>query len=259
MGKKIDKMSDQIVNSHIQMPRCVLKRFEDAKNKFYYYDIKKRIIGSNGHAKSINTELGYFSPAVEEFLNNYVEKPFSDLLKKIDKIDFDSASFFVPSETNETVKRFMYSLMARSQQMLTETKNNSVFFQFMSSKNQHDYAVGEGIRLAVESNILRDYFITFAVNKSPISFVLPMMGLYSIRINNIGTSFLPISPQLSIVLVNREGKDALTKNGLISMFLITESDKTIWLNKQAFATQMITGSGYVVSVDKPSLEGCITQ
>ena len=113
--------------------------------------------------------------------------------------------------------------------------------------------------MAVESNILRDYFITFAVNKSPISFVLPMMGLYSIRINNIGTSFLPISPQLSIVLVNREGKDALTKNGLISMFLITESDKTIWLNKQAFATQMITGSGYVVSVDKPSLEGCITQ
>ncbi len=33
------------VNSHIQMPRFLLARFENAHHSFYYFDVEKRFIG----------------------------------------------------------------------------------------------------------------------------------------------------------------------------------------------------------------------
>jgi len=36
-------MSNDKVDSHIQMPKCVLKRFEDKAHRFCYYDVDKKI------------------------------------------------------------------------------------------------------------------------------------------------------------------------------------------------------------------------
>ena len=72
------------VDSHIQMPRFLLARFENEQHKFFYYDVKKRFIGTNGHAKSTNTEYGYYPNEIEELLNNELEQPFSRILQFID-------------------------------------------------------------------------------------------------------------------------------------------------------------------------------
>jgi len=204
----------------------VLKRFEDDTNRFFYYDVKNRFIGSNGHAKSLNTESFYYSLETEEFLNKYVETPFSELLQIIDKIDFNSESFNGPIEIEKLVKRFIYSLIARSPQMISETSNHSLFFLLMNPRDQHDYAAQAGIRLAENNNILQDYFVTFAVNKSQTPFILSMYGLYSFSYNRIPTVILPVSPKIAIMLVHSEGRAFFIKDNVVSMLLITESEKT---------------------------------
>ena len=115
----------------------------------------------------------------------------------------------------------------------------------------------EGLRLAGKSGFLDDYFVTFAVNRSQTPFILPMCGLYNFEINGIGTVFLPISPELSIVLVKNEGKELLIKNNIVSMYLVTDSSHATWFNKRAFAVQVKAGYGYVVSSNKVALEECL--
>ncbi len=252
----MQQIKESIINSHIQMPKCVLKRFENDNNSFFYYIVEKDLIGKNGHAKSINTELGYYSKNTEEFLNNNVETPFSDLLYKIDKIDFDSPAltFEKQSEIDKTVKRFIYSLMVRSPQMIKEIKKNSVFYQFLSPQEQHDYAAEMGLSHAEEIDPFKDYLVTFAVNKSSIPYVLPMNGVYCIIIDGMETMFLPISPELSIVLMSKEGESKIIRNNMISMLLIKDSKYTMKLNKYAFLTQKEVGKGYIVSSKRTALE-----
>ena len=121
------------------MPKCVLKRFENNSKRFYYYDVRKGIIGSNGYAKSINTVLGYYSQETEDYLRDYIETPFSELLCQIDKIDFDALPFSVPPETDALVKRFVYALISRSPQMIDELNKQSYFFKYLSTAKPTQY------------------------------------------------------------------------------------------------------------------------
>ena len=76
-----------MVNSHIQMPRVLLKRFHNSNNRFFYYDVKKHIIGINGTAKSTNTELDYYSQPTEDYFRDNIETPFGELLTYIEKME----------------------------------------------------------------------------------------------------------------------------------------------------------------------------
>ena len=92
------------VDSHIQMPRFLLARFENECHSFFYYDVKKGFIGSNGHAKSMNTEHGYYPDEVEKLLSDEIEKPFSQVLKLKCTRDFGQLEFL----TAPTVRTFRF-------------------------------------------------------------------------------------------------------------------------------------------------------
>lgn len=84
-----------MVKSHIQMPKMLLKRFHNADNHFFYFDVVKRMIGSNGNARSINTESGYYSQEMEDYLRDNIETPLGILLGLIDENRFDKETFSV--------------------------------------------------------------------------------------------------------------------------------------------------------------------
>ena len=100
-------MEEKLIDSHIQMPKSVLKRFEDKNHRFYYFDVKGGFIGNNGHSGKINTKQGFYSKEAEEFLNKNIEKPFSELFEVIDGISIDppqghiDAAFdYIPDESS---------------------------------------------------------------------------------------------------------------------------------------------------------------
>ena len=246
------------INSHIQMPKFMLKRFENENQSFFYYDIKKGFIGSKGHAKTFYTELGYYSEDTERYLSSQIETPFSNLLRIIDCIDFDSESFPISSELDKNVKQFIYALISRSPIMVSGIKKSSEFYRnYLSVQKQHDYAVKKGIELAKELHVFDGFFVTFAINKSPMPFVLPMCGLYNFKYNQIEMAFLPISPHVAIALVENKGITMFAHDHIISMLLIAEHSFALWFNKRAFSAQKETGCGYVISSEKAALEACI--
>lgn len=247
-------MGENGVNSHIQMPKCVLKRFENQNHSFYYYDVEKDIIGSNGHAKTTNTQFGYYSEEVEKYLNDNIEMPFAKVLQFVDKTDFDGSSFFWNSEFSKNVKSFIYTLMVRDPKMLKSINDHSVFFQFFNKQSQHDYAVIEGIRQAHLEDPFKAYTVTFSVNKTHKPFVLPMCGLYEYKLMDAIHVNLPVTPKIAITLVEPKGASGLLKNNVVSMYAIEEELIVDRMNGWAFRTQCNAGWGYVVSPEKNVLE-----
>ena len=162
------------------MPKCVLKRFEGSEHRFYYYDVVKNIMGTQGHARSINTEFGYYSQATETFLNNYVEKPLSDLLKKIDSINFSQNTIMITFPQSEVILTFVYSLIARSPTISSIVDEYSIFWSLLSDRDRHDFAAVNGIILAQKKKLLSEFFPTFTINKSRKPFILPMIESYLI-------------------------------------------------------------------------------
>lgn len=72
------------MKSHKQLPKFIIKNFQNKSGKVYYYDIKNKLIGEAG-PKVLGTEEGYFSNIIENLLNAKVESPFSAFLAKIKK------------------------------------------------------------------------------------------------------------------------------------------------------------------------------
>ena len=60
---------ERTINSHIQIPRFILDNFEDNQHLLYQLDVKDLSI-RGGHAKTLNTKVGYYSNDTEGFYSS---------------------------------------------------------------------------------------------------------------------------------------------------------------------------------------------
>ncbi|QUC66107.1 DUF4238 domain-containing protein [Aristaeella hokkaidonensis] len=236
------------ISSHIQMPRCVLKRFEDSNHRLFYFDVQKGFIGTNGHAKTINTQVGYYSQSTEEFLKNNIEDPLSQLLLKLDKIDFNSDISILPTLDVSILYHYIYSLISRSPSLLNMFDSNSLNSLNDSKQFQHDFIATKGFIHAKEKHLLRDFNINYMINKSPKSFILPTLGMYSFIMKRKLTLIAPLSPQLAVAFI-RDRRNPNTRN----IYDITDEKIIYSFNSYAFKYQCNEKNGYIVSPNKEAL------
>ena len=110
-----------MINSHIVLPKFLLKNFE-IDHSFWYYDIDKDVV-AKGHASSFNTEKGYYSDGVEQTLNSEVETPFSNLLNEYSNSIRGDDEFEMSLNDILCIKRFFYSFLCRNPQMVEIVKD----------------------------------------------------------------------------------------------------------------------------------------
>ena len=252
------KKDNSGVQSHIQMPKLLLKRFHNKYNHFCYYDVMNKYIGTNGSANSMNTEYGYYSLSTEHYLRDNIETPFGNILAYIERMDFNQDTFSISSNFNKITRDFIYALMARDPVMLQSMQDGSVFAQFLPARDQHDYAAVNGVAIARKSEMFSDYILTFMINRTGIPFVLPIGGLYNYALNGHSVINLPISPQIALCLVHNGYADRLIyDSGVVSMFSIELPDMIMRMNDFAFISQKQRNWGYVVSPERAELDRLI--
>lgn len=245
----------ELVNSHIQMPKLLLKRFENKYNKFCYYDVQKDFVGTKGTSESTNTEYGYYSLATEEFLRDYIETPFGKLIAYIESIDFSQDQFCMPAGFEEATRNFVYALLARDPAVVGEIDKNSIFLQFLPVSQRHDLAARDGIAYAKRNNIFGEYILTFMVNYTEIPFVLPLMGLYNYSMGGYSIINLPISPTKALCLVHKDYASRLIhENGMVSMFMVDDPEQLKKMNTFAFAAQKRHNWGCVICPRREELD-----
>lgn len=247
------------INSHIQMPKEILKRFHNRYNSFHYYDVVNGIIGKNGRAKSINTENGYYSKEVEQLFNKLIETPLGDFLNEIDKVDFDNDSFVLSEEIKIVAKTFAWSLISRDPTMYSAFKKKIVHAQFMAG-NLHDYAAISGMGYAEKKDMFSDYILTFLINKTDTPFVLPICGFYSYSRNKHSVIYMPITPKISICFANNSYSELiLHDDGAVTFFEEFDSEKIKLLNEIAFIEQLKRKWGYVVCPERNELDRLVAK
>lgn len=254
MGNTMQESSG-LVNSHIQMPKLLLKRFENKYNKFCYYDVQKGIIGTKGTSESTNTEYGYYSHSTEEFLRDHIETPFGKLIAYIENIDFSQNQFCMPTGFEEVTRIFVYALLARDPAVVREIDNNSIFSQFLPARQRHDLAARNGIAYAKSNSVFSEYILTFMVNCTEIPFVLPLMGLYNYSMGGHSVINLPISPTKALCLVHRDYASRLIHDdGMVSMFMVDDPEQLKKMNTPAFAAQKRHNWGCIICPQRKELD-----
>lgn len=243
-------MSEPLVNSHIQMPYAILKKFEDERHKLFYYNIKNNII-KFGHARSLYQEYGYYSADTEDFLSKYVEGPFGKIAKFVECTNF-SVPVQVPANMNDIIMRYIHALIARGPSMLSLIDQNSVFFQFLHQRQRHDLAVREAFGLAQTSGLFSEYFITFMINSTDLPFVLSTGGLYAFE-NIINC---PITPYRAVTLVKKESPVAseLLDGDTCRVFLANSKEHVMKMNVRAFSEEIRKDKQYIVAPQQAVLE-----
>lgn len=251
-------MSEKIINSHIQMPKIVLKRFEK-NNRFCYYDVCKGIIGTNGHAKSLNTELGYYSAETEEFFRDNIETPLGQMIKYIESVDMEKYDFSITSEFDAVIKNYAYALIGRSPRIIPGLEKSSMFFPGLPEQLKRDVSAVASTSWATLEDSLGEYTTTLVVNKSPKPFVLPTMGIYSVSLWKCAHLIIPINPNVAVALVPKEAKDKILRNNIIMLYNLESEDEMKLFNRVAFRTQLQQGHGYVVALEKQQLVDLIEE
>jgi hypothetical protein len=246
-------MEEIVVDSHIQMPKCMLKRFENEHHSFFYYDVEKSYFGHSGHARSLNTKKGFFSFDAEQFLNDNYEKPFAELLKTVDAITIDPPGGNIDSVFDYRAKRFVNALIARNPAFIERIRKCSGLSKMLSDQQLNDLGVVIGLAAEEESGLLEEYGTTIAVNLSSTPLVLPICGAYIVALNGFEHIFLPVSPQRAIVFIEAKGKGSIISNGIVHPYALEDEIIIDELNRAAFSTQCKYGNGYVVSPQKTPL------
>ena len=242
------------VNSHIQMPKEVIKRFHNRYNLCCYYNVAGNFVGTKGTAESLNTEWGFFSARTEHYLGEKIETPFGKVLAYIDSLDFSQNSLSVNSDCEEIVRDFMYSLISRDPVFMQEMGTEGNLLSILPKQTQHDYVAINGYSAIKRNGFLSDYLLTFLINETEIPFVLPIGGLYSFSCKGSIAINLPISKSMALCLIHKNLVDDMVENGAMIMLSISDPDIMMDMNSWAFRTQKQRGWGYVVCPERHELD-----
>ena len=244
------------VNSHVQIPNCILKHFRSSNGKVFYYDIKTQLIRSTASGK-LGVEFGYYSDAIENYLNQEIETPISKLITKILPFSLGKVqSFQLSYEMEYTFKKYITAAIARSNQSNELLYKYSYTAFLVDEQINHDDLVfastqyNGGIHPKIEKSKM---FIV--INRSNRKFVVPRNCFYIVHSRGKPCIIAPISPYCSLELVpenNKTGNDS--PDEVTRLEFIDNPDIVKRMNQHAFQQEYIINSSFVASSDKKELE-----
>ena len=233
------------IDSHIQIPKSILKKFSIPENEFknnlrikhnyvYSIDMSGQIIKKD--IKDCNVMFGYFDDEVEQKIIKKYEDSIGEIKKKIFAFTKAKTIQLTPAD-NERVKEFLVTTLLRSPEMVKNYCNHS-FTWFLFSNPPQNHLLYEYENYKKELNkMFQDYQLNIFVNKTKVNFIIPQLCFYDVRWSNKQTMYVfPISTNIAITL-NQNIEDYIAEDGVLEYQ--TTMDKAVIhkFNKSAIATE----------------------
>lgn len=184
------------MNSHILIPKCILKNFEDNKQSLHCYDVKHNKY-CLCRSKNLNTEENHYSKDVEKFLSDKIETPIGDVIKKLE-IFFNSKEFIITFSEYKSIKCYVYSLISRSYEMKKEIYNGLIFKDWFTPQAINDIAATQSFEMAGQEDFLKDFNMTFIFLHGAEEFVLPLQGHCDFSAKKRTFCVVPLSPKIAV-------------------------------------------------------------
>jgi len=237
------------MDSHIQLPKVVIKQFNDNNNLVYYYDFNfKRV--KRGHAKTLYTEEDYYSENAEKSLCSELETKLGKLIKNIRETKFIE-DVLLTAQDKETVFLYLYSLNSRSPSF--HQKTYTYFDELLKVQEKHDYIALHGMELLKENKLLDNIYQAGVIdNISNLDFVLPANGIVQFCKESL---FCPLTPKRGIIFEPAIGKADDTATPPLKV----DEDFVLNLNIMAIEQERKREKRYVIARDKEMLQFLINQ
>ena len=245
------------VDSHIQIPKGVLKHFADHTHRVYYLDTKTEHIGLAG-AKKLGTEYGYYSDKHEQFLNKEIENPLINLGGKVRQLLCDESLTLTLSNEEETIlKRYIAASIARSNLALNAMqKASGIYSQLMlSAQQKHDFISAFG---ATQNSIVyktfESYFLVVLINRTDVNWVVPRNCFYTVSSKEFECIVAPVSPKCALCLFPPEYAEENMDSLQYRLGVVNDPTFVTIMNKRALLYEYLFNQTFVASATKAELE-----
>lgn len=245
------------VDSHIQIPKGVLKHFADHTHRVHYLDAKTGYIGLAG-AKKLGTEYGYYSDKHEQFLNKEIENPLINLGAKVRRLLCDESLTLTLSKEEETIlKRYIAASIARSNLALNAMqKASGIYSQLMlSAQQKHDFISAFG---ATQNSIVyktfESYFLVVLINRTDVNWVVPRNCFYTVSSQEFECIVAPVSPKCALCLFPPEYAEENMDSLQYRLGVVNDPTFVTIMNKRALLYEYLFNQTFVASATKAELE-----
>ena len=246
---------NKVINSHVQLPKGILKHFVDSSQRTFYLDLNSGKIGLAG-ARKLGTEPGYFSERQEQYLSSEIEGPLCSLADQIRRfIDSEESELTLSLASELVFKKYITAAMARSELAMQSFFHNSETACLFSKQDNHDHMVffsthhNQGI-----STVIKDHQLSVIVNKTDMHLVVPRNCYYTIYSEGVEMIVAPVSPVCALCLVppGSSSKQTLLPNHTI--LLISKQEDISLMNTRALLLEYTINRKFLASSTKMELE-----
>lgn len=240
--------------SHIQLPRFILKRFMNADGEVFYLDCNDFSIQAKG-PRMLGQEQGYYSSAMEDYLDKNIEDPFGKLVAKV--LPFAEGKrkcIRLDAESVEVCKRYITAAMIRSRLALHVFMKGSITAQLFPDQVNHDELVFLGIQNEHgASELLQSYKLVITVNHTDCMFVVPQNSYFIASSCDMPCVVIPVSPVLAFQLVPQDYPAILAEGEECRHCRIHDPATVKIMNIAALKYEYMFNHGFVVSYREQEL------
>ena len=198
------------VNSHIQIPLCVLKEFsfsEGYKNElgkperhnFVYHLCGDKSI-EKIKVEQANAEFGYYEDEVEKYLSK-LESEFCKVKSYIIKfVKSKQQAFFYKEEDVCIIKQYCSLCWVRSPHFVRQVKTKSLFIDMLANKEQNVVIYAYLQHRNLVDDIFKNLNFSVIVNSTNINFLLPQYGIVCVAKLGLLNVYIPISTKVLLHL-----------------------------------------------------------
>lgn len=208
----MDKKIKGSINSHIQLPKSVLKGFSfkekilndrqkpESKSYIYCMDMNGKI--SKIDIKDANTEFGYYENCIEAIFSD-IESRWGEIrngiIEALNNKKQDRVVLKLPDDTLDIIKKYFALCVIRSEALVKEVQRKSVFMDCLENSPANAVVYSYMRRPEVVDNLVKnkDYSIMVAPKER---LILPQSGFYAVKRDSHFDIIIPISPKYVIRL-----------------------------------------------------------
>lgn len=243
------------IDSHIQLPKGVLKHFSESSGRVFYLDMVTGKIGLAG-AGVLGTEYGFYSEEQEKYLNKEIESPITNVASKVRAfLKKDEGSLTLKKSEEIILKKYITAAMARSSLSLETFLSASMTADLFTDQQNHDDIVyfsttrNDGV-----AEIFKKYFLVILINKTEDNLVIPRNCFYTLFSNGLECIVAPISPKYALCLFPPEyaDKNGLSKDNRLCHVENVEDIES--MNQRALLYEYMCNKTFVASATRKELD-----
>lgn len=220
------------VDSHVQLPKLLLKNYRTNDNLFYLNTSSNKIIKSS--AKNYNTCFGYYSLAFEEYLSVNYEKIISSIIELFIPFINQEVTTITLKDLNKNINKLFFMALIRNPKYIKEINERSLTAQLFDGGYDAEYLTITGEKM--NTNFIKGYTPVPLVNTTTKNLVTIKSLVSNLYIDGgIECMVMLLHPKFAIALVpNDYYKKMIDEQGQQTYLQLNDEKSLIKMNKQIY-------------------------